>query len=67
MSPPSHLGSTETPDDPTVAQIAEVFGESYTPLGVVRVLHASQALVSTREGRRELYGRALALAEGVFS
>jgi hypothetical protein len=55
------------PDDPTLEQIIEAFGWSYTPAGVDRVLDQEKHRLATRDGRRCLYGRALALAEGVFT
>lgn len=61
------LGSVTVPDDPTVAQIAELLAESYLPAGVVQWLYANQDRIGTPEGRRRLFEQALALNEGVFS
>lgn len=66
-SPQSTPGETPMPDDPTLEQIIEAFGWSYTPAGVDRVLDQEKHRLATRDGRRCLYGRALALAEGVFT
>lgn len=55
------------PDDPTEDQIMEAFGWSYRPEGVDKIMDQSRHLLRTKEGRRQLYGRALSLAEGVFS
>jgi hypothetical protein len=63
---PSALGETSRPDDPTVAEIAELLSHSYTPPGVVLAMYRRSEWFATREGRQHAYDWALGLAEGVM-
>lgn len=71
----SSLGSSEIPANPTEAQCVQAILWSYRPEFLTAVLKSRRSalggkspeeLLRTAEGRRRVYGWALAIAEGVM-
>jgi hypothetical protein len=70
------VDSQRSSDKPTVRDVFEMLGQTYKPEGVFLALTSTNPhlegrvpidLLNTPAGRREVYGWALALAEGVFT
>lgn len=59
--------TTSGPHDPTVAEIAEALALSYLPEGIVIWMAAHKDQFDTAYGRRRLWEKAQALADGAFT